>query len=344
VSRPGVSVVIPTYQRAHLVGRAVSSAVRECADRDEVIVVDDGSTDGTETTLAPYRGRVVYVRVPNGGAGKARNIGVQMARNPLVAFLDSDDEWMPGTLDLKRSFMRMRPDVLFCFSDFAVRLSSGLEHRHYLARWHNTPPNWDDILGPGVPFSSIVPVPERVGDFLVHVGDLYPWQMMAPYVLTDTLVVQRERAGNALWFAEDLPTYEDWECFGRLARAGLAAYLDCDTAWQYGHGGPRLTDADALLTATARITTLMRVWGTDTHFLATHKDRFEAALLAERLKRVRSLIAYGRTHDARQELRLVAGAPLTHRLISLLPGTLAQALLALRRTLRLNRLRLLRCD
>src|SRR5271169_6309691 len=103
-----VSVVIPTYNRAHLVCRAVDSALAQCLDGDEVIVVDDGSTDNTEAALAPYGSRIVHLRVPNGGAGKARNIGVKAASNPLIAFLDSDDEWMKGKLEIQRTLMQAR--------------------------------------------------------------------------------------------------------------------------------------------------------------------------------------------------------------------------------------------
>ncbi len=334
MNRLTVSVVIPTYNREAVVGRAVACSLRESSEADEVIVVDDGSTDQTEVALAPYRDRIRYVQISHGGAGKARNHGVGIARNPLVAFLDSDDEWMAGKLYLQRNLMQARPEVLFCFSDFAVRDKAGREHRHYLARWHREALRWKNILGPGVPFSSIAALPHGFNDFFVHVGDLYPRQLTGPHVLTSTVVVNREVAGDALWFAEDLPTYEDWECFGRLARAGAAAYLDCETAWQCAHAGPRLTDADALQEATARIAMLQRVWGADPVFLASYRDRFESILQEERLRRTRELLGRGRTREAHQELRLMTNGPLHYRVLASLPGPMTCWLLAIRRTLR----------
>src|SRR5262245_57694351 len=94
-----ISVVIPTYNRAHLIRRAVDSALLQCTERDEVIVVDDGSTDGTTDILTRYAGHVRYLKLPHAGAGHARNAGIAAARNPLIAFLDSDDEWLPGKLE-----------------------------------------------------------------------------------------------------------------------------------------------------------------------------------------------------------------------------------------------------
>src|SRR5258708_6750848 len=110
-----VSVVIPTYNRADVIGRAVDSALAECSGADEIIVVDDGSADGTRQVLGAYGSRIRYLAVPRAGAGRARNIGIRAARNPLIAFLDSDDAWLPGKLQMQRSILAARPDVLFCF-------------------------------------------------------------------------------------------------------------------------------------------------------------------------------------------------------------------------------------
>jgi glycosyltransferase involved in cell wall biosynthesis len=319
-----VSVIIPTYNRGPLVGRAVASVLATTTPDDEVIVVDDGSTDRTEEALAPYLPRILYIRTPNAGAGAARNRGIGAASRPLVAFLDSDDEWMPDKLRLQRPFMQARPDVLFCFSDFGVRKTNGSAYRRYLSRWHGDPRSWNEILGPGVAFSSLVDLPPGRQDFLVHVGSLYADLACANYVSTITLMVRREAAAEALRFAEDLPTYEDWECFARLARAGPAAYLDCETAWQWGHEGPRLTDTDDYRSASARMTLLERVWGRDEAYLAAHGERFRRRLAELHRVRANWLLRQGRCREARGELRLAGGDASKLRLLALLPGPLVR--------------------
>jgi glycosyltransferase involved in cell wall biosynthesis len=330
----GVSVIIPTYNRASLVPRAVASVLANTRPGDEIIVVDDGSTDDTEKALAPYRESVRYVRAPHAGAGATRNRGVREARRPLVAFLDSDDEWMPNRLQLQRTLLESRPDVLFCFSDFAVREEGGAERRRFLIHWRQDRRGWDEILGPGVPFSSLGPLPAGVPDFRVHTGSLYLAEMEADLVATFTLVARREQAGDALHFAEDVSTYEDLECFARLARAGTAAYLDCETAWQWGHGGPRLTDADSYRAAEARLTIMERVWGSDPEFLAAHGERFARVRAVQYVRKARWLIVRGRTREARAELRQAGGGPLSYRLLAALPGPLVRGLFACRRALR----------
>ncbi|SFD26858.1 glycosyltransferase family 2 protein [Tropicimonas isoalkanivorans] len=100
---PVVSVIIPLYNRAHLVGSAIETALAQTFRAIEVIVVDDGSTDDVETALAPFEsdGRVRLVRKENGGAASARNRGIEEARGRFVAFLDSDDGWHPEKLDVQ---------------------------------------------------------------------------------------------------------------------------------------------------------------------------------------------------------------------------------------------------
>lgn len=95
--RTDISVVIPTYNRAHLLRRALTSVVEQSPSPSEVIVVDDGSTDDTASVVEEFDG-VLHLRQSNQGAAVARNYGVAQATNEFVAFLDSDDYWLPGHL------------------------------------------------------------------------------------------------------------------------------------------------------------------------------------------------------------------------------------------------------
>jgi GT2 family glycosyltransferase len=96
---PAVSIVVPTYQRRALVRRAVASVLAQTRAQFEVIVVDDGSTDGTREALADLDERVRCVWQPNRGVAAARNVGIGLARAPIVAFLDSDNTWLPDHLE-----------------------------------------------------------------------------------------------------------------------------------------------------------------------------------------------------------------------------------------------------
>jgi glycosyltransferase involved in cell wall biosynthesis len=328
-----VSVVIPTYNRAHLIERAVRSALAQCRDGDEILVVDDGSTDNTAQVMSRYGTPVRYFRVGNSGAGAARNFGVRHACNPLIAFLDSDDEWMPDKLELQRRLLAARSDILYCFSNFAITTPRGRSVPRYLANWLRHPRPWQEAIGPGHRYSEIAELPMDCDDITVHIGDLYAAELIDNYVLTSSLVVRREEAGEALRFAEDLPTYEDWYCFGRLARKGLGAYLDCDTTWQHGHDGGRLTDADNVVCALTRQKLVERIWSRDSEFQSTNARLLQTARDWNRLDHARALVSSGSMREARNVLHTVRGVPPMYRMLSILPGPLARWLAVLRRRL-----------
>jgi glycosyltransferase involved in cell wall biosynthesis len=95
---PGVSVVIPAYNYAHYLPQAIDSVLKQGYSPCEIIVVDDGSTDNTAVVAAQYGQRIRYIHQTNAGLSAARNTGIRMARYDYVAFLDADDQWLPGRL------------------------------------------------------------------------------------------------------------------------------------------------------------------------------------------------------------------------------------------------------
>ncbi|RYX82788.1 glycosyltransferase family 2 protein [bacterium] len=95
---PRFSVVMPVHNRATLVGMAIESVINQSSENCELIVVDDGSTDGTVEAVARFGNRVHLLQQKNAGPGAARNTGIAAAKGDYIAFLDSDDLWMPWTL------------------------------------------------------------------------------------------------------------------------------------------------------------------------------------------------------------------------------------------------------
>jgi glycosyl transferase family 2 len=112
VTGPAVSVIVPTYQRRELVKRAVASVLSQTVSELELIVVDDGSTDGTEDVLRGVDPRLRYHRQENHGVAAARNAGIELARAPVVAFLDSDNCWLPHHLEVLLETLGRHPDAV----------------------------------------------------------------------------------------------------------------------------------------------------------------------------------------------------------------------------------------
>lgn len=111
---PRVSVIIPTFNRAWILAEAVESVLAQIYRDQELIVVDDGSTDGTEALLDPYADHLRVIRQPNRGVSAARNAGIAAAAGDLIAFLDSDDIWLPEKLERQVAFFDAHPDALIC--------------------------------------------------------------------------------------------------------------------------------------------------------------------------------------------------------------------------------------
>lgn len=333
---PGFSIIIPTYNRAAFLERAIDSVLSQIRPGDEVIVVDDGSDDDTPHILGKFGDRITVIHADHGGAGRARNLGLQRARKPLVAFLDSDDEWLSGKLDVQRAFMAHRPDILYCFTNFRVESRSGEIQHRYLDRWPREHRTWEEAMGPGRSFSLLAPLPRGVRDFMVYEGDLYRWQLTGNYVLTDTLVVRREQAGDALRFPEDLATYEDLECYVRLARRGRAAYLDIETAHQRDHAGGRLSQIDRVEKLDARIQLIGRVWGVDKQFLKRHNAVYRRTLQELQERRIKAMLVDGHVHKAKAELAKLTTSSWQLRLMAQLPVPLSRLALQLRNAVQAN--------
>lgn len=331
MSHPSISVVIPTYNRAHLVTRAIRSAQSETSEGDEIIVVDDGSTDATSEVVAELGDKKIrYLRQDNRGAGAARNLGVEAATGDLIAFLDSDDVWLPGKTIVQRTFMNHCPDVLFSFTNFN-NVYAGKEHPQALRHWNGDDQPWEKILDGPRPYSHFAPLMSGAADFPVYTGSLYRREMHFNYIATHTLMVRRNEAGGALRFNTETRTFEDWECWGRLSRHGKAAFLDFDSAMQQEHPGPRLTDADLLTCANSRLVVLKNVWGADPEFMAAHGAEYDALVRTLRMNRVRGLLSIGEISEARADLATLPNAPLSYRALASLPSGIVTGLVALRR-------------
>jgi hypothetical protein len=119
---PAVSVVVPTFQRRELVVGAVRSVLAQTFEDFELIVVDDGSTDGTGEALAGIDQRVRYTWQENRGVSAARNAALRLAAGEIVAFLDSDNRWLPGHLAVVTAVLARHPEAVLVTTCPGARL------------------------------------------------------------------------------------------------------------------------------------------------------------------------------------------------------------------------------
>jgi glycosyltransferase involved in cell wall biosynthesis len=112
-----VSVIIPTYNRCQQLRRALRSVLAQTRQADEVIVLDDGSTDTTPQILRSDFSTVKYHYQQNQGVSVARNQGIALAKSEWLAFLDSDDEWLPTKLEQQLNLLKTNQDMVVCHTD-----------------------------------------------------------------------------------------------------------------------------------------------------------------------------------------------------------------------------------
>jgi len=131
---PIVSVIIPTFNRGWIIKEAIDSVLNQAFESFELIVVDDGSTDNTLDILTEYKDRIILIKQRNRGVSAARNRGMDAASGRFIAFLDSDDLWLPQKLNRQIEFFDSNPDALICQTQETwirdgVRVNPGKRHR-----------------------------------------------------------------------------------------------------------------------------------------------------------------------------------------------------------------------
>lgn len=115
-NNPAVSVITPTFNRAHTLQRAIDSVLAQTYQNWELIIIDDGSTDNTKQLVeAVADKRVTYLYKENGGPSKARNYGIQHSAGKWIMYLDSDDELLPKCIETMLAWVDKKPNVAFAF-------------------------------------------------------------------------------------------------------------------------------------------------------------------------------------------------------------------------------------
>ncbi|MGA8169932.1 MAG: glycosyltransferase family A protein [Methylocystis sp.] len=200
-------MIIPTRDCRAFLGHAMSSVRLQEIDDIEIIVVDDGSSDGTDQWLGEATLRDPRI-IPLQGEGKgpsfARNLALSHARGRFVALLDADDVWWPEKLARQLTYHERRPDVVFSFTDYLHVDMKGAVHGTCFEYWKPRYAQRD------------------VEGFLV-VPDAELEILAANAVGTSTVVAQLRYLQNANGFATDSHSAEDWELWLRLARLGEVA-------------------------------------------------------------------------------------------------------------------------
>jgi len=213
--KPTVSIVVPTYNRAHYLGQAIDSILSQTYTDYEIIVIDDGSTDHTaELVKAMSDPRIRYIFQENQGISGARNTGVQTARGRYIAFLDSDDVWLPDLLQAAVETLDTDPAIGLVYARAQAFDREG------------------------------TPLPQKTGAPPKFADDPLQSALWGDFVTTITVVVRRELLERVGPFDETMKGNEDWDMWIRLARVSQFRFVDRVLASFRVHAG-RTTGGDS---------------------------------------------------------------------------------------------------
>lgn len=197
-----VSIILPTYNRAHCIKKAVESVLRQTYSQWELLVVDDGSTDDTEAIVAAYAAsdhRVRYYRqLSNKGVSAARNEGIRQTRYDYIAFQDSDDVWHADKLEKQMRVFSENPDVGLVYCAIQGTRQDG------------TP----------------VRIPDDAMERQILSGNLYKLLLQGNVIDAPSVVMQRKCLEQCGGFDETLSCLEDWELFLRISKVYKIGYVD----------------------------------------------------------------------------------------------------------------------
>jgi glycosyltransferase involved in cell wall biosynthesis len=210
-----ITVVIPTYNRAALLVRAVESALAQTVPPTEILVVDDGSTDDTAAVCARWSDPVRYIATPNGGVARARNVGIAQARGEWIALLDSDDEWEPEKLATQCAALDAAADARWSIT--GCELVDG-ESKPIAGRqgYEAVFPVFSETHDTAAQYFARAL--RSIGDGK-YAGDLYETLFRGNVVLPSSTLVHREVFERCGVFNPDFRYAEETEFFHRVAAA-----------------------------------------------------------------------------------------------------------------------------
>jgi len=210
-----VSVIIPTYNRKLIVESAIRSALDQTLKDFEIIVVDDGSTDGTKEYLESLSLPIKLISKENGGVASARNAGIKEAIGTYIAFLDSDDSWLPTKLEMQVQYLESHPDIPLVYTDEYIEVNG-------------------EVL-PKTRFERADAGDDIKNNFLL------PGFVQRTPIHTSAMMIRKSVFEEVGYFNETLKIHEDSELWNRISRKYKFGYIDIPLAvFRYKDGADHL--------------------------------------------------------------------------------------------------------
>jgi glycosyltransferase involved in cell wall biosynthesis len=213
--KPLVSAIVATYNRAHIVGQAIESIIRQTYENIEIVIVDDGSTDDTLQKLAEFGKRITVISQNNAGPAAARNRGIKESTGEIVTFLDSDDIWLPAFIERHVNLLQSAGETVPCsLANSWLDFSDGQRRTSF------------DV--------SLLQVPDAESIWL-NVADVLASRFL---MFTQMVAVRRSALKRSGGFDENLWSLEDYDLALKLSFEGPWGLISEPlVVWHQGSAG-----------------------------------------------------------------------------------------------------------
>lgn len=236
-----LSVIIPTYNRAEFLKGSIESALVQGMEDIEVIVVDDGSTDGTYDVVDAYGEFVRYIRTDNNGPAVARNVGMRASTGRYISYLDDDDLYYSYKSKVQCSILDANPEIGMVYSDFSAFDNEGFFDFRHIKKYHKSAYSkskltYDNIFSEKRALTDYIDdlgsceVKERDWDGAsVYMGDIFDRYLMNTVVFTNSMVFRREVVDHVGLQDARFHMFHDLEFALRICKAYRVAFADIPT-------------------------------------------------------------------------------------------------------------------
>ena len=272
MTKPCVSIVIPTYNQSQFVNEALESVLSQSFQNFEIIVINDGSTDNTKAVLSNFNDHIQIINQENKGLSEARNKGIQKARGDFIAFLDSDDLWVPEKLESQMKLLRNNPEFLWCYSDAEVFDSETGQTQYLYSQLYEH----------------------------LYSGCIFNYLILENFIASPTPIVHRDVFEGVGLFFDNRIVAEDWDMWLRISDDHPVALIERTLARRRIHAGMKTRNRDWKKQYNRSVNTVERALNL--------KQGFSKKIKKEALSRLnirigRSLISKGKNDQARKLFR-----------------------------------------
>lgn len=234
---PLVSVVIPTYNRANLLPKAIESVFQQTYKNIEIIVVNDGSTDSTLDVLKRYAGNIRIIQANHSGTSNARNLGMKASRGNYICFLDSDDSYYPHKIEIQVEVIEANPEIAMISTEVSGVFPDGKIDQYHLRNYHPT-------YGiHNLAFDTIYLEKKNINircvqkEIPFYYGRIFKYVLMGTLVMSNTVMFKRQILDVVGYQDERFKYGQDYNFVVRICKEFNVGFVEIPTYKLHYHDG-----------------------------------------------------------------------------------------------------------